>query len=305
MPMKITSCGITDVGQKRQNNEDNFLINDEVNLYVVADGMGGHVGGEFASQIAVTTIEEVIQNVEVDPEATRPDWGALGSSVAIAGEKLKYAIRLAGKRIFDRTNDEPELRGMGTTTVAMLFDRNRVFLAHVGDSRAYLIRGTTVAQVTEDHSLVNEQIRLGLITREAARNHKLKNIITRSVGYQEDVEIDTIVRPVEKGDRFVLCSDGLSNLVDENEILEVIGSTPSAEAAAQKLIDMANGRGGDDNITVIIAQVDELDPEPELSVAGEGTHTATLIGGGGNTSTMTMPGVPASEGSVSGLGRKA
>lgn len=281
--MKITSCGITDVGQKRQNNEDNFLINDEVNLYVVADGMGGHVGGEFASQIAVTTIEEVIQNVEVDPEATRPDWGALGSQVAIAGEKLKYAIRLAGKRIFDRTNDEPELRGMGTTTVAMLFDHNRVFLAHVGDSRAYLIRGTTVAQVTEDHSLVNEQIRLGLITREAARNHKLKNIITRSVGYQEDVEIDTIVRPVEKGDRFVLCSDGLSNLVDEAEILEVVGAASSTETAAQKLIDLANSRGGDDNITLIIAQVDELDAEAEYT--HEPTQTATA-----NLSTLTGSG---------------
>ena len=274
--MKITSCGITDVGQKRQNNEDNFLINDEINLYVVADGMGGHVGGEFASQIAVTTIEEVIQNVEVDPEATRPDWGALGSAVAISGEKLKYAIRLAGKRIFDRTNDEPELRGMGTTTVAMLFDQNKVFLAHVGDSRAYLIRASTVAQVTEDHSLVNEQIRLGLITREAARNHKLKNIITRSVGYQEDVEIDTIVRPVEKGDRFVLCSDGLSNLVEENEILEVVGGAQSTETAAQKLIDLANSRGGDDNITLIIAQVDELDPEAEYSREGTQTGTANL-----------------------------
>jgi serine/threonine protein phosphatase PrpC len=287
--MKITSCGITDVGQKRQNNEDNFLINDEVNLYVVADGMGGHVGGEFASQIAVTTIEEVIQNVEVDPEATRPDWGALGSSVAISGEKLKYAIRLAGKRIFDRTNDEPELRGMGTTTVAMLFDHNRVFLAHVGDSRAYLVRAGTVAQVTEDHSLVNEQIRLGLITREAARNHKLKNIITRSVGYQEDVEIDTIVRPVEKGDRFVLCSDGLSNLVEEAEILEIVGANISAESAAQKLIDLANARGGDDNITLIIAQVDELDAEPEHSSEGTGTGTANITSLSGGSSTLTAP----------------
>lgn len=287
--MKITSCGITDVGQKRQNNEDNFLINDECNLYVVADGMGGHVGGEFASQIAVTTIEEVIQNVEVDPEATRPDWGALGSNIAIAGEKLKYAIRLAGKRIFDRTNDEPELRGMGTTTVAMLFDHNRVFLAHVGDSRAYLIRAGTVAQVTEDHSLVNEQIRLGLITREAARNHKLKNIITRSVGYQEDVEIDTIVRPVEKADRFVLCSDGLSNLVEEHEILEIVGSNISAEAAAQKLIDLANGRGGDDNITLIIAQVDELDAEPEHTGEGTQTGTANITSLTGGSQTLTSP----------------
>ncbi len=289
MPMKITSCGITDVGQKRQNNEDNFLINDEINLYVVADGMGGHVGGEFASQIAVTTIEEVIQNVEVDPEATRPDWAALGSNVAISGEKLKYAIRLAGKRIFDRTNDEPELRGMGTTTVAMLFDHNRVFLAHVGDSRAYLVRGTTVAQVTEDHSLVNEQIRLGLITKDAARNHKLKNIITRSVGYQEDVEIDTIVRPVEKGDRFILCSDGLSNLVEEHEILEVVGAAIPTEQAAQKLIDLANNRGGDDNITLIIAQVDELDPESDAIPKDDRTGTANLTALGGSTQTMTSP----------------
>ena len=291
MAMKITSCGITDVGQKRQNNEDNFLINDEINLYVVADGMGGHVGGEFASQIAVTTIEEVIQNVEVDPEATRPDWAALGSNVAISGEKLKYAIRLAGKRIFDRTNDEPELRGMGTTTVAMLFDHNRVFLAHVGDSRAYLVRGNTVAQVTEDHSLVNEQIRLGLITKDAARNHKLKNIITRSVGYQEDVEIDTMVRPVEKGDRFVLCSDGLSNLVEEHEIGEIVGAPITAEQAAQKLIDLANNRGGDDNITLIIAQVDELDPDIDGPVKDEGTRTQNLTAmtGGTGTSTMTSP----------------
>lgn len=286
--MKITSCGITDVGQKRQNNEDNFLINDEINLYVVADGMGGHVGGEFASQIAVTTIEEVIQNVEVDPEATRPDWGALGSQVAISGEKLKYAIRLAGKRIFDRTNDEPELRGMGTTTVAMLFDQNKVFLAHVGDSRAYLVRNGTVMQVTEDHSLVNEQIRLGLITREAARNHKLKNIITRSVGYQEDVEIDTIVRPTEKGDRYCLCSDGLSNLVDENEIMELVGNSPSTEVGAQRLIDLANSRGGDDNITLIIAQVDELDPEAEYTQEGTSTGTANL-GSMTGSSTLNSP----------------
>jgi PPM family protein phosphatase len=291
MPMKITSCGITDVGQKRQNNEDNFLINDEINLYVVADGMGGHVGGEFASQIAVTTIEEVIQNVEVDPEATRPDWAALGSAVAISGEKLKYAIRLAGKRIFDRTNDEPELRGMGTTTVAMLFDQNRVFLAHVGDSRAYLVQGNTVAQVTEDHSLVNEQIRLGLITKDAARNHKLKNIITRSVGYQEDVEIDTLVRPVEKGDRFVLCSDGLSNLVEEQEILEIVGAGTSTEQAAQRLIDLANNRGGDDNITLIIAQVDELDADIGEVTKEDSTRTANLsaIGSGPTTQTMNSP----------------
>lgn len=257
--MKITSCGITDVGQKRQNNEDNYLINDEINLYVVADGMGGHVGGEYASQIAVTTIEEVIQNVESQDfewEEGIPRPGKL------AGEKLKYAIRLAGKRIFERTTAEPELRGMGTTTVAMLFERNRIYLAHVGDSRAYLIRTGNVHQITEDHSLVNEQIKAGLISPESAKNHKLKNIITRSVGYQEDVEIDTMVRPVQEGDRYVLCSDGLSNLVDATEIKEVVANHGS-EQAAQKLVELANSRGGDDNITVVIASVDEIDASIE------------------------------------------
>lgn len=257
--MKITSCGITDVGQKRQNNEDNYLINDEINLYVVADGMGGHVGGEYASQIAVTTIEEVVQNVESAKELAEsiPDPGAM------AGEKLKYAIRLAGKRIFERTTQEPELRGMGTTTVAMLFERNRIFLAHVGDSRAYLVRDEEIHQITEDHSLVNEQIKAGLISAESAKNHKLKNIITRSVGYQEDVEIDTMVRPVLDRDQYVLCSDGLSNLVNAQEIREIV-LTHDSEQAAQKLVEMANTRGGDDNITVVIAAVDELDESVEV-----------------------------------------
>lgn len=266
--MKITSCGITDVGQKRQNNEDNYLINDEINLYVVADGMGGHVGGEYASQIAVTTIEEVIQNVEA---ADFLEDGTI-SPDSLAGEKLKYAIRLAGKRIFERTTQEPELRGMGTTTVAMLFERNRIYLAHVGDSRAYLIRNGDVHQITEDHSLVNEQIKAGLISPEGAKNHKLKNIITRSVGYQEDVEIDTMVRPVQVGDRYVLCSDGLSNLVDQTEIHEVVQNHAS-EVAAQKLVELANSRGGDDNITVVIAGIDEVDENVAAFEEDEATAT--------------------------------
>lgn len=256
--MKITSCGITDVGQKRQNNEDNYLINDEVNLFIVADGMGGHVGGEYASQIAVTTIEEVLKNVE---DFEQEDQDTPSPSDNLMGHKLKYAIRLAGKRIFERTADEPELRGMGTTAVAMVFDQNRIYLAHVGDSRAYLIRGGYIHQITEDHSLVNEQIKAGLISPESAKHHKLKNIITRSVGYQEDVEIDTMVRPIHQGDCYVLCTDGLSNLIEEDEIKDIVESSNSQEIAAQKLVELANSRGGDDNITVVTAIIDEIDDD--------------------------------------------
>ncbi|MEL6346764.1 MAG: Stp1/IreP family PP2C-type Ser/Thr phosphatase [Myxococcota bacterium] len=252
--MRITSCGMTDVGVKRTNNEDNYLINDELNLFVCCDGMGGHVGGEFASAIAVNTVEEVLtsmdmrdQDVGVDP-AENP--------IEFHRERLRYAVRLAGKRIFEKAEEEPEYRGMGTTCLALLIEQGNAFLAHVGDSRGYLIRDDRIEQLTEDHSLVNERIRAGLMTPEEAKNHKLKNIITRSLGYMEEVEIDIQVKAVRRGDRFVLCSDGLSNLVETKEIGEtVLDFKP--QVAARKLIDFACQRGGDDNITVVILRVDE------------------------------------------------
>lgn len=252
--MRITSCGITDVGVKRTNNEDNYLINDELNLYVVCDGMGGHAGGEFASAIAVNTVEEVLANMETSPEieAAREE-----GAVELMRERLRYAVRLAGRRIYEKANVEPEYRGMGTTCLVLLVDAANAFVAHVGDSRGYLIRDGRIEQLTEDHSLVNEKIRAGLLTPEQARHHKLKNIITRSLGYTEDVEIDIQVRAVRRGDRFLLCSDGLSNLVDTGEMGELIRSM-SPQDAARRLVQVACERGGDDNITAIVARVDEV-----------------------------------------------
>lgn len=252
--MRITSCGMTDVGMKRTNNEDNYLINDEMNLFVVCDGMGGHVGGEFASAIAVNTIEEVLTSVDLEDANldVDPDDGP----VELTRERLRYSIRLAGKRIYEKAVEEPEYKGMGTTAVAILVEGGNAFVAHVGDSRAYIVRDGVIEQLTEDHSLVNEKIKAGLITPEEAKNHKLKNIITRSLGYMEDVEIDIQVRAVRKGDRFVLCSDGLSGLVETAEIGEtVLDHRP--QDACRRLIEMACERGGDDNITVAVAKVDE------------------------------------------------
>jgi len=251
--MRVTSCGITDVGMKRANNEDNYLINDELNLFVVCDGMGGHVGGEFASAIAVNTVEEVLASIEADPE-TLPNGQA--DSVEHTREKLRYSVRLAGKRIFEKAAADPEFKGMGTTVVVLLLDAGNVFIGHVGDSRAYRIRGNQIEQLTEDHSLVNEKIKAGLITQEEAATHRMRNIITRSLGFQEEVEIDTQVHAIQKGDQFLLCSDGLSGLVSGQEMGEYVrGGSP--QDAARKLTLLACDRGGDDNVTTVVVRVDE------------------------------------------------
>ncbi len=253
--MRITSCGITDLGRKRTNNEDNYLINDELGLYLVADGMGGHAGGEFASQIAVNTVEEVFANLGA---ATIPP--ALVDEITpddLTRERLEYAIRLAGRRIYEKALDEPEYRGMGTTALALYAQKDKAFISHVGDSRGYRLRGETIEQLTEDHSLVNEQIKAGLITPETAKTHRLKNIITRSLGYQEEVEVDTRIEQLVEGDIFLLCSDGLSNMVEEDEMLEILTRCHFQEAP-WRLVEMANDRGGDDNITVVLTRIDRV-----------------------------------------------
>jgi protein phosphatase len=254
--MRITSFGMNDVGVKRTNNEDNYLINDELNLFVVCDGMGGHAGGEFASAIAVNTVEEVLTSIEIRPDEGSFDGDAHDGPIELMREKLRYAIRLAGKRIFEKALIETEYKGMGTTCLALIVDNGNAFLAHVGDSRGYLVREGRIEQLTEDHSLVNERLRAGLITEEEAKNHKLKNIITRSLGFMEDVEIDLQVRAVRRGDQFLLCSDGLSNLVEGEEMGEALNKyTP--QVAARYLIETACERGGDDNVTVVVVRIDE------------------------------------------------
>ncbi|MEC8379466.1 MAG: Stp1/IreP family PP2C-type Ser/Thr phosphatase [Myxococcota bacterium] len=250
--MRITSCGITDVGERRAHNEDNFLVNDELQLFVVCDGMGGHAGGEIASAIAVHTLEEAFSSIDWEQRIKSSEEDV----EEIAAEQLRFAVRLAGKRVHEIAQKEPKYQGMGTTCLAAFVDRAYAYIAHVGDSRGYLIRGARIEQLTEDHSLVNERIRAGLLTPEEAKNHKLKNIITRSLGFFEDVEIDVQSVALRKNDRILLCSDGLSNLVDPHEMAEPVLSL-SLQDAARKLIHLACERGGDDNITVVLIRIDE------------------------------------------------
>jgi protein phosphatase len=254
--MQIRSFGHSDVGRKREKNEDSYLINEECGLYLVADGMGGHLGGGFASKMAVATIEEVIKGLESDPDMTIAE----GDHVKPGDypSHLRYAIKEASRRIFEKANEDTTLHGMGTTTVVLLFRNNKAYIANVGDSRVYRVRGKKINQITRDHSLVGEQIRAGLITPDDSRVNRLKNIITRSVGFQQDVESDVDIRPAKVGDRFLLCTDGLSNLIKDEEIRDIVLNN-ELENAVRRLIDVANERGGDDNITAILAEVVSLD----------------------------------------------
>lgn len=245
--MKVLSCAISDVGRKRQKNEDGYLINDALRLYMVADGMGGHAGGEYASRIAITTVESHFKR-EMERKEQPHDPDAI----------MRDSILDAGVQICQKAAEDASLRGMGTTTVALHLVGDKAYVGHVGDSRAYHVRDGKIERLTDDHSLVNEQLKSGLITEEEARTHQFKNIITRSVGVGEDVEVDILNMDIKPHDIFLMCSDGLSNLVEQREILQQLLQNDHV-MAAKNLVDLANKRGGDDNITLIIVSILEGD----------------------------------------------
>ncbi len=250
--MTIAACGQTDVGRKRDHNEDSFLVDEDLGLFIVADGMGGHAGGGTASRLAVDTIQARMRVAhEAEPELFTVPAPLEESALR---EVLRDAVESACQSIYQAAQGDPSLAGMGTTVTAVVLAGQNTFVAHVGDSRCYLVRGSRIYQVSEDHSLVNEQLKAGAITPDEARHSRFKNIITRSVGFEADVAVDMMGLEVEPGDRLVVCCDGLSNLVDDQEILEAVSATP-LEAAPKKLIDLANERGGDDNVTVIVVHV--------------------------------------------------
>jgi protein phosphatase len=237
---------------RRDHNEDSLLVNDDQFLYVVADGMGGHAGGEMASKLAVATIDTVVQEQMEKVVNGKAYKGPIEQHPALM--VLPTAVKRACAAIFHKAQEHPELQGMGTTVTVVTFIDSYAFFAHVGDSRAYLIREGHIEQLSEDHSLVNEQLKAGLITPEQARLSRFKNIITRSVGFEEDVAVDTMVVPTLEGDMYVLCSDGLANLATQEEIRDTIYDNFLRDGP-RKLIDLANDRGGDDNITVVVVYV--------------------------------------------------
>lgn len=249
--MKIRAAGKTDVGQVRQNNEDSYYIEESIGLFVVADGMGGHASGEVASRMAV----DVIRDYYKSAGGSKPvQIGPYQKDLSEVSNRLASAIRLANMAVYESSTRQPELQGMGTTVVAAQVDGKRLSIAHIGDSRLYLVRAGNIEQLTDDHSIVYEQIKRELITKEEAARSEMRNILTRALGTDNDVEVDLAEMTLVQDDILLLCSDGLSGMVDEETMLAVMTANSDPALACEKLVALANENGGKDNITVVIAR---------------------------------------------------
>jgi protein phosphatase len=254
--MKVVCEARSDVGRKRKGNEDALFLNPEQHLYVVADGMGGHAAGEVASRVAVDAINEFVTLTGGNEEITWP-FG-LDESISYEGNRLKTAIRHANRRVLEATRESAEYEGMATTVAAVLVDGDTAHLAHVGDSRIYLWSGGEISQLTDDHSWVNEQIQSGVISAEQARSHPLRNVVTRALGGRSDLLVDVQQRRMLAGDVLLLCSDGLTTMIGDDDIARILAeATGDVARAATALVDEANERGGEDNITVVVLKFEE------------------------------------------------
>jgi len=241
--MILQASAATDVGMRRRVNEDRYAMVPDLGLFLVADGMGGHKAGQMASQLAA--------------EASILTARALEGATASLSEKLRQVVACANRQIFTTAQAHPEVAGMGTTLVALLAARGRVALAHVGDSRAYLIRGESIRLLTDDHSLVGELLRRREISEEAAREHPHRHVLTRALGVRPSVQGDLIEMTPRDGDVFALLSDGLTNHVRDEEIAKAVNAAPELQDVCDALVGFANDRGGSDNITVVLVRCEK------------------------------------------------
>ena len=257
--MHITSAGRTDVGVIRSGNEDSFRMIPDRGIFVVADGMGGHAAGEVASEMAVQIVADEINSLR----------GLTDQQVA---DRMRTAIRAANGAIFQRTLTEHDKRGMGTTVTTLTLYGTRFLIGQVGDSRAYLLRDGRLNQLTKDHSYVQEQVDAGYLTPEQARTHPYSNVITRCVGANSDVTPDIYGGAVKARDVFLLASDGLTGMLEDYQLAELLSPDRMPQEEVDALIGEANRHGGLDNITAIIVRVDSVDPPPpEESVTTQQT----------------------------------
>jgi serine/threonine protein phosphatase PrpC len=250
------ASGLSDVGVIRSHNEDCFDIAPEFQVFVVADGMGGHSHGEIASRIAVEAIREFVERT-ADEDATLPF--ELDPQLGRHSNRLRAAIQIAHEKVLKAIRQDASLHGMGTTVVGMLLDGETAAIAHVGDSRCYRLRQGKLELLTQDHTWVNEQVVAGFLSEEQARVHPLKNVVTRALGGDADIDIDVREWRTEPGDLFLLCSDGLTTMLTDAEILERLKSADRLEDVCGRLVQDANSRGGYDNVSVVLIRVDEPD----------------------------------------------
>jgi len=255
--VRVVACGRTDAGRVRSHNEDSFEIDEERELYVVADGMGGHSHGEVASRMAVDSIRRFVAEAERERDATWPF--AYDPDLQRHSNVLKAAVRLAHDQVLSAIRRDGNLFGMGTTVVGCLVRGGTAAVAHVGDSRAYRLHDGELRLLTQDHTWVNEQVVAGFLSEEQARAHPLKNVVTRALGGEAEIEIDVREWLVEKGDLFLLCSDGLTTMLTDEEIRARITGEGRLEEICNRLVRDANARGGYDNVSVVLVAIDESD----------------------------------------------
>lgn len=238
--LSLKSWAQSDIGRKRTNNEDSLFSNTDLGLFMVADGMGGHRGGEKASKLAIeTSAETYIKHLA---SGLRPE------------DALKSAVQDATKAVFQNSQLDPELKGMGTTLSSLLICLDQAYISHIGDSRIYRLRDGNLVRLTTDHSLVNEQVEAGIMTEEQARTSTLRNIITRAIGHDQNARADHLSVEIKPDDMFLLCTDGLNNMLNDDKIKEII-IKQEPKKSIHTLISEANLRGGDDNITVILVSL--------------------------------------------------
>jgi serine/threonine protein phosphatase PrpC len=244
-PFKLDAALLSDIGMKRKQNQDSGLIRPDLGLFMVADGMGGHKGGEVASRLCV---EKVAEHIEINSDSESTDTILLHEGLLVANQT-----------IFDQSQSHEDLNRMGTTATIIKISGQLASILQVGDSRAYYWNEHGIWQLTRDHSLVQEKLRAGLITRAQTKTDDMKNVITRSVGYEPNVKVDIFTMEIAAGDGFLICSDGLSGPVDDSLMFDILEETRrsglSLNDAATKLVNAANGNGGDDNVTVVLVKV--------------------------------------------------
>ena len=254
--MRAIASGLTDVGLQRDHNEDSYAVLSEYDLFIVADGMGGHRAGDVASRLATDAIAEFFRSTAQE-DATWPFH--FDTSLSEDENRLVTGIRVANRRIYDRSIRSRDCAGMGTTVVGALYSRkkNRFFVGHVGDSRAYRVRGGQIQQLTRDHSLINDYLLAMPELTEEQRAELPKNVITRALGMQDSVAVDLVSDEPQLGDVYLLCSDGLSGMLTDDQILGVVSSSAEPNEICRNLIQRANEHGGEDNITALVIRFEE------------------------------------------------
>jgi serine/threonine protein phosphatase PrpC len=264
--MRAVAAGLTDVGLQRDHNEDSFAILEDHELYIVADGMGGHRAGDVASKLATEAIVDFFRATAAE-DFTWPFH--FDSRMSEEENRLLTGIKIANRQIVERSSRQRECHGMGTTVVGALFSgkKGKMYLGHVGDSRAYRVRGGEIKQMTRDHSLVNDYLLAMPELTEEQKSELPKNVITRALGMQEHVSVDLQGDDASVGDCYVLCSDGLSGMIEDSEILEIVAGSPNIEEACRKLIALANEHGGEDNITAVLVKIEEEPGGPKVSLS--------------------------------------